>query len=88
MSDDNPKRPRDGECQRTRLVTGTLAAVDHCSCGCVELRLQQVSLRFTADALQELVGTLVVALACLREQTSEQEAISARMWGASAPGVA
>ncbi len=88
MSDDDPKDARKAPCKRTRLVSGKLAAVDHCSCGCVELRLQQVSLRLTPAALHELVGTLGVALARLREQSSEQDAINARMWGNPSRGVA
>lgn len=49
-------------CQPTRLAESSVAAVDHCSCGVIQLHIGAFTLRFAPSAALELLGTLGDAL--------------------------
>ena len=44
--------------RQTRLAESSVASVDLCDCGAMQLHLGSITLRFTPAALQELLGVL------------------------------
>lgn len=55
--------PRDDhQCARTRLAQGSLAAVDECECGMLQVHIGAMTLRMAACAMTELTETLHQAL--------------------------
>ena len=65
------------ECERARLATSSVAAIDICSCGIMQLHLGVITLRLAPCAIFELLATLGEAVA-------EQAAREARESSASA----
>jgi len=61
--DSNPAAP----CRRLRLAQGSVAHVEECSCGVLQLHLGAVTLRFTPQAFDDLAGTVASALAAYRD---------------------
>ena len=57
---DLPSGPADGDqrCQLTRLAESSVAAVDRCACGVIQLHLGALTLRFAPSAAFELLATL------------------------------
>jgi hypothetical protein len=63
-NDDELFHPPEGtSCPRTRLVKGSLAAVDSCGCGMLQLHIGALTLRMAPCALEELASTLTQAVA-------------------------
>ena len=54
--------PEQADCARTRLAKGSLAAVDACECGMLQLHIGALTLRLAPCALAELASTLNRAL--------------------------
>ena len=48
----------DPRCQLTRLAESSVAAVDRCACGVIQLHLGALTLRFAPSAAFELLATL------------------------------
>lgn len=48
----------DARCQLTRLAESSVAAVDRCACGAIQLHLGALTLRFAPGAAFELLATL------------------------------
>jgi hypothetical protein len=55
------------ECGRRRLSESSIAAVDECECGMVQLHLGALTLRLTPPALAELWDTLGRAMQSVKE---------------------
>ena len=70
-SNDHPRRQR---CRQTRLAESSVAAVDVCDCGILQLHVGAVTLRIAPSALSELLSTLESAVA-------ERAALEAREQG-------
>lgn len=54
--------PRSG-CSRIRLAESSVARVELCECGIVQLHIGALTLRLAAPAMSELLGTLGAAVA-------------------------
>ena len=63
--------PESTDCPRTRLAQGTLAAVDACRCGMLQVHLGALTLRMAPCALSELAETLNQAVAAHARRFSE-----------------
>jgi hypothetical protein len=50
--------PESTDCPRARLAHGSLAAVDACQCGMLQVHIGALTLRMAPCALAELAGTL------------------------------
>ena len=59
-SNDHPRRQR---CRQTRLAESSVAAVDVCDCGILQVHVGAVTLRMAPCALAELLSTLEQAVA-------------------------
>lgn len=55
--------PPSNDCRRVRLAESSVAAVDQCDCGMMQLHLAALTLRLTPDSLSELLATLGMAVA-------------------------
>lgn len=57
---DLPSEPVDNEsrCTLTRLAESSVATVDRCACGVIQLHLGALTLRFAPGAAFELLATL------------------------------
>jgi len=55
--------PVRGECCRTRLAESSVAAVDVCSCGMMQLHIGALTMRLAPCAVSELLATLGEAVA-------------------------
>jgi hypothetical protein len=57
---DLPSDPADNEarCTLTRLAESSVATVDRCACGVIQLHLGALTLRFAPSAAFELLATL------------------------------
>lgn len=63
MSNDHVSSARPfQQCQRTRLVTSSVAAVDQCSCGTMHLHIGAMTLHLQPEAYRQLVQTLTEGL--------------------------
>jgi hypothetical protein len=60
---ENQHPPESTDCRRTRLAQGSLAAVDACLCGMLQVHLGALTLRMAPCALAELAHTLNQAVA-------------------------
>lgn len=60
---DSAEHPPRQRCRQTRLAESSVAAVDVCECGVMQLHLGAVTLRLAPSALTELHSTLEQALA-------------------------
>ena len=72
---EHPLRQR---CRQTRLAESSVAAVDVCDCGVMQLHLGAVTLRIAPCALAELLSTLEQAAAersALEERKHNLEAV-------------
>ena len=49
-------------CRRTRLAQSSVASVDRCQCGILQLHVGALTMRFEVGAAHELLGTLRRAL--------------------------
>ena len=76
MNDRNQHQhpPESTDCPRTRLAQGSLAAVDACECGMLQVHLGALTLRMAPCALAELAHTLNRAAAAHARRFSEPEA--------------
>lgn len=52
MADEDPR------CDLTRLAESSVAAIDRCACGVIQLHLGALTLRFAPSAAFELLATL------------------------------
>jgi len=73
----NPPRD-DHQCDRTRLAQGSLAAVDECECGMLQVHIGAMTLRVAACAMAELCDTFSQAMFEYerRRQPSEEEPVT------------
>lgn len=55
--------PESTDCPRTRLAQGSIASVDACQCGMLQVHLGALTLRMAPCALAELAHTLNQAVA-------------------------
>jgi hypothetical protein len=62
------------ECGRRRLAEGSVAAVDECDCGMLQLHLGALTLRLTPPALADLWDTLGRALRTAKEDAPAEPA--------------
>lgn len=60
----NPPHPHPviHRCQQTRLAETSVAAIDECSCGMLQLHLGALTVRLAPCAAEELLATLKEAL--------------------------
>lgn len=63
--------PESTDCPRTRLAQGSLAVVDACQCGMLQVHLGALTLRMAPCALTELAHTLNQAVAAHARRFSE-----------------
>jgi hypothetical protein len=71
-------QPEPTECPRTRLVRGSVAFVDACQCGMLQLHIGALTLRLAPEALFELADTLNrAAIAHARQFQGAEGAASA-----------
>jgi hypothetical protein len=74
MSEHSPRpATAPSSCQATRLAETSVAAVDVCSCGMLQLHLGALTLRFAPSAADELLETLRVAMARHAAHTGAEE---------------
>lgn len=55
--------PTSSSCRRTRIAESSIAAVDVCACGMMQLHLGALTLRMEPRAVSELAATLHHAVA-------------------------
>jgi hypothetical protein len=55
---DSGEHPRRQRCRQTRLAESSVAAVDVCDCGVMQVHVGAVTLRLAPCALDELLSTL------------------------------
>jgi hypothetical protein len=67
----NQHPPESSDCPRTRLAHGSLAAVDACQCGMLQVHIGALTLRVAPCALAELAGTLNHAIVAHARRFSE-----------------
>ncbi len=60
---DSGEHPLRQRCGQTRLAESSVAAVDVCDCGVMQLHVGAVTLRLAPSALGELLSTLEQAVA-------------------------
>lgn len=60
--DQHQHPPELNDCPRTRLVSGSLVAVDACQCGMLQVHIGAFTLRLAPEALSELASALNRAL--------------------------
>lgn len=60
---DSAEHPPRRRCRQTRLAESSVAAVDVCECGVMQLHVGAITLRLAPAALTELHSTLEQALA-------------------------
>jgi hypothetical protein len=60
-------------CQQTRLAETSVAAIDECSCGMLQLHLGALTVRLAPCAAEELLATLKEAI-CRRDLPAESAA--------------
>jgi hypothetical protein len=68
------QHPPETDCPRTRLARGTLAAVDACQCGMLQVHIGALTLRMAPCALTELANTLHQAVAAHARRFCEPQA--------------
>jgi hypothetical protein len=71
-----PRHPAPtASCRHTRLAESSVAAIDQCSCGMLQLHLGAFTVRLAPCAAEELLATLHDALA-RRGASAEQEGLA------------
>lgn len=65
--------PERTDCPRTRLAESSIAAVDLCACGMMQVHIGALTLRLAPCALSELVSTLGQAIAAHSAQRVSEE---------------
>ena len=72
-SNEHQHPPNSPDCPRIRLAQGSLAAVDTCQCGMLQVHLGALTLRMAPCALAELARTLHHAVAAHARRFSAPE---------------
>ena len=81
--------PLGTDCRRTRLAESSIAAVDVCECGMMQLHIGAFTLRLAPRAVSELLSTLGQAVAKQSaRRVSEQVAAAAPSFSGTGRGEA
>jgi hypothetical protein len=71
----HPRFPSEkADCPRCRLAQGSIAAVDACDCGMIQVHVGAFTFRLAPCAFAELVGTFNQALAVHAKRSSDHSA--------------
>jgi len=74
MQNSSTRHPRvAASCQHTRLAESSVAAIDQCSCGMMQLHLGALTVRLAPCAALELLATLHDAMSRSSEGSLETE---------------